>query len=576
MGFIRHSFKRRLFFIILSVTLVLVIFGGILTIQGFQARIRADHEREDYEQEVAIVDKVDEILKLSESVLDKISENDALKKALMPGPKNDLDTYSALYEVTADIRDYAVVDLYLGGNSKFSTRRGVVSEELPTNYAVLREADKAEGATVYAMDPYDATEDGATMIIARKITDVGAKGYAVIRITQTELRRILAGSFNARDGFMLADKYFRPFCLMGTAESKNNLSVIRRNLFKNDLYNKDIEENVYISEVGDSSLISIYITPPAFEKSAVHAGYQIVLMQVVISVLLCLLVASYLSTSFAKPINTLSVAMKQFRKGDFDTKIDLNREDEFGQLASGFNKMTARLKDTMRERVEAERKVNEARIELMQAQLNPHFLYNTLDTIKWVAKANQVPEVATLSSSLATILRTGISENQFCMLESELDLVRNYCDIQKIRFDDCFDLEVDVADSIAKAYVPKLILQPLVENSIIHGLEGRSDGRIKITADRIFDAKENGESTLVITVTDNGKGISDEMIKLIETDDPEALKGHLGLKNVNTIIRLYYGREYGVSAKRTDTGTEMTVRLPFSTETPVKEREITP
>ncbi|MBO4617146.1 MAG: sensor histidine kinase [Lachnospiraceae bacterium] len=576
MGFIRHSFKRRLFFIILSVTLVLVIFGGILTIQGFQARIRADHEREDYEQEVAIVDKVDEILKLSESVLDKISESDALKKALMPGPKNDLDTYSALYEVTADIRDYAVVDLYLGGNSKFSTRRGVVSEELPTNYAVLREADKAEGATVYAMDPYDATEDGATMIIARKITDVGAKGYAVIRITQTELRRILAGSFNARDGFMLADKYFRPFCLMGTAESKNNLSVIRKNLFKNDLYNKDIEENVYISEVGDSGLISIYITPPAFEKSAVHAGYQIVLMQVVISVLLCLLVASYLSTSFAKPINTLSVAMKQFRKGDFDTKIDLNREDEFGQLASGFNKMTARLKDTMRERVEAERKVNEARIELMQAQLNPHFLYNTLDTIKWVAKANQVPEVATLSSSLATILRTGISENQFCMLESELDLVRNYCDIQKIRFDDCFDLEVDVEESIAKAYVPKLILQPLVENSIIHGLEGRSDGRIKITADRIFDAKENGESTLVITVTDNGKGISDEMIKLIETDDPEALKGHLGLKNVNTIIRLYYGREYGVSAKRTDTGTEMTVRLPFSTETPVKEREITP
>ncbi|MBR6309231.1 MAG: sensor histidine kinase [Lachnospiraceae bacterium] len=576
MGFIRHSFKRRLFFIILSVTLVLVIFGGILTIQGFQARIRADHEREDREQEIAIGNKIDDVLTLSESVLDKIAESDALKKALMPGPKNDLDTYSALYEVTADIRDYAVVDLYLGGTSKFSTRRGVASEELPTNYAVLREADQAAGETVYAMDPSDATESGATLIIARKITDVGAKGYAVIRITQNELKRILAGSFNARDGFMLTDKFFRPFCLMGTAESKNNLSVIRKNLFKNDLYNKDIEENVYISEVGDSGLISIYITPPAFEKSAVRAGYQIVLMQVVISILLCLLVASRLSSSFSKPINTLSVAMKQFRKGDFDTKIDLNREDEFGQLASGFNKMTARLKDTMRERVEAERKVNEAHIELMQAQLNPHFLYNTLDTIKWVAKANQVPEVATLSSSLATILRTGISENQFCLLESELDLVRNYCDIQKIRFDDCFDLEIEVKESIAKAYVPKLILQPLVENSIIHGLEGRSDGRIKITADRLSSDKDTDSDTLVITVSDNGKGISDEMIKLIETDDPEALKGHLGLKNVNTIIRLYYGSEYGVSAKRTETGTEMTVRLPFSTETPVKEREITP
>ena len=569
MGFIRHSFKRRLFFIILSVTLVLVVFGGILTIQGFQARIRMDHEKEDREREILIGSRIEDVLTLTESVLDKISGSDVLKKALVPGPKNNLDTYSELYEATADIRDFATVDLYFGGVSKYSTGRGVVSEALPIYYAVLLEADKAEGKTVYAMDPSDATQSGATMVIARKITDSGVKGYAVIRISQSELRRILTGSFNARDGYMLTDKFFRPFCLMGTAEDGKNLDAIRKNLFSNGLYTDGIEENVYISEVGKSGLISIYITPPAFEKSAVRAGYQIVMMQVFISILLCLLAASRLSYSFSKPINTLSVAMKQFRKGDFDTKIDLNREDEFGQLASGFNKMTARLKDTMRERVEAERKVNEARIELMQAQLNPHFLYNTLDTIKWVAKANQVPEVATLSSALATILRTGISENQFCLLENELELVRNYCDIQKIRFDDYFDLEIDVDDKTGKAYVPKLILQPLVENSIIHGLEGRSDGHIKISADKVGDA-------LVITVTDNGKGISDEMIKLIETDDPEALKGHLGLKNVNTIIRLYYGSEYGVSAKRTGTGTEMTVRLPFSTETPVKEREIIP
>jgi len=420
------------------------------------------------------------------------------------------------------------------------------------------------------MDPSDATLNGATLIIARKITNVGAKGYAVVRISQAELKRILAGSFNARDGFMLTDKFFRPFCLMGTAESKNNLSVIRKNLFKNELYNKDIEENVYISEVGDSGLISIYITPPAFEKSAVRAGYQIVLMQVVISILLCLLVASRLSSSFSKPINTLSVAMKQFRKGDFDTKIDLNREDEFGQLASGFNKMTARLKDTMRERVEAERKVNEARIELMQAQLNPHFLYNTLDTIKWVAKANQVPEVATLSSSLATILRAGISQNQFCMLEKELELVSDYCDIQKIRFDDNFDLEIDVEDSLKKALVPKLILQPIVENSIIHGLEGRSDGHIKISA--LKKKGQDGTEILEITVTDNGKGIDDEMIALIEADDPAALEGHLGIKNVNTIIRLYYGKEYGVHAERMEAGTKMTVTVPYTLDTPEGRR----
>ena len=207
----------------------------------------------------------------------------------------------------------------------------------------------------------------------------------------------------------------------------------------------------------------------------------------------------------------------------------------------------------------------------MQAQLNPHFLYNTLDTIKWVAKANQVPEVATLSSSLATILRAGISENQFCMLEKELDLVRNYCDIQKIRFDDCFDLEIDVPDDIKKAYVPKLILQPIVENSIIHGLEGRRDGHINITA--VKRERDPDTEILEITVTDNGKGINDEMIALIEADDPAALEGHLGIKNVNTIIRLYYGKEYGVHATRLENGTEMKVTLPFSLTLSLNDRE---
>ena len=555
----------------MTVTLVLVVVGGILTIQGFQARINADHQKEDVNQEAVINQRIEDLLAKSDAVLDNIAASEVLTGALLPGPKNALDIYSALYELTADIRDFAVVDLYLGGSSKFSTRRGVASEPMPEGYGVLLKADMAEGRTVYDMDPSDMSLSGSTLVMARKLNDTGAKGYVVLRIGRDELKQALTTSFNARDGFILTNEFFRPFCLIGSAEDKENITKLRRNFLDNEVYNSDIDENIYISKVGDTGLISVYITPPAFEKSAVRAGYQIIIIQVFISILVCLLVASRMSYSFSKPISILSTAMKQFRKGDFDTKIELNREDEFGQLASGFNKMTSRLKDTMRERVEAERKVNEARIELMQAQLNPHFLYNTLDTIKWVAKANQVPEVATLSSSLATILRAGISENQFCMLEKELDLVRNYCDIQKIRFDDCFDLEIDVPEDIVKAYVPKLILQPMVENSIIHGLEGRSDGRIRITA--VKNDEDDGSETLEITVTDNGKGISDEMIELIEADDPAALEGHLGIKNINTIVRLYYGKKYGVHARRLEEGTEMKVPLPISLTMPGNAKE---
>ena len=455
MKFIKHSFKRKLFFLVLIITMTLVICGGILTIQGFQARIRSDHEREDIVQEEIINQRIEDILAKTEKTLDNISQDPVLSAALGPRAKSPLDIYSALYETTAEIRDFAVVDLYFGGESRFSTGRGEASGKLPTEYAVLLKADNANGKTVYDMDPNDVTTNGATLIMAREITDYGMGGFAVVRISQASLKQELSGAIN-----MLTNEFLRPFCLAGTAEDGVSLEKLRKNFFKRDVYNKDIKENIYMSKMGNTGLVSIYVTPPAFEESAVKAGYQIIMFQAFLGVLLCLLVASRMSTSISKPINILTHAMKQFRKGDFDTKIELNREDEFGQLAAGFNKMTVQLKDTMKERVEAERKVNESRIELMQAQLNPHFLYNTLDTIKWVAKANQVPEVATLSSSLATILRTAISESQFCMLENELDLVKNYCDIQKIRFDDCFDLEINVDKEIItskSASVPELI-----------------------------------------------------------------------------------------------------------------------
>ena len=312
-------------------------------------------------------------------------------------------------------------------------------------------------------------------------------------------------------------------------------------------------------------LLCVYITPPVLEESAVRAGYRIIVFLVFTSILVCLFAASRMTSLVAKPINTLSSAMRRFRKGDFDVKIDLNREDEFGQLATGFNKMTGQLKKTMEEQVAAERSVNEARTQMMQAQLNPHFLYNTLDTIKWVAKANQVPEIATLSSSLAALLRMSISGDKFCTLSQEIEMVRNYCEIQKIRFDDSFDLSIDIGDC-EEAVVPKLILQPLVENSIIHGLEGRRDGHIVIRAERVPEEGADGED-LRITVKDNGAGISDEMIAALESTSPEALSGHLGLNNINTIIKLTYGEKYGVSAMRPEEGgTLMTVVLPFTLE----------
>ncbi len=568
MGYVRQSFRRQIFIAFLAVTLFLVIFGGILTVQGFQARINADYEKRDFEQQAMATDRINSMLQSSEETLEGVYESDVLRNAFFNGKKNSLEIYASLYEVSKDIREFAVLDLYVGGACMYSTTSGYKSESLPEYYSVLHEASENPGRTIYGLEPGKTPEDGAALLMVRQIVNKDNPGYAVIRIEQDVLTKQLMGTLNARDGFLLTNKFLRPLFLMGTAEDVRFLNSIRSNLFSGRLYNDGLESNVYMNELGDTGLLCIYVTPPALDESAVRSGYQIIIMLALVAVVVCIFVANYMSNYVAKPIKTLAAGMRRFRKGDFDTKIELSREDEFEQLAHGFNKMTSQLKETMEERVAAERKVNETRIEMMQAQLNPHFLYNTLDTIKWVAKANQVPEVATMSASLAGILRTSISERQFCPLSKELELIENYCEIQKIRFDDSFDITIDVPNELKGAIIPKLILQPIVENAIIHGLEEVENGHIYVAAIREKNDDEK-KDVLKISVQDNGKGISDEMLSALNNDDPETLKGHLGLNNVNTIIRLYYGKEYGVMAVRpSEGGTVMIVTLPFCDKEP--------
>ncbi len=558
-----------MFITFLVVTLILVIGGGIITVQGLQARVRADYEQRDDEQEQMVEERINRLFQGAEQTLDAIAGNEALINSFLNGRKNSLNIYSALYEVTENVRDYAVVDLYIGSYCKYSTRSGYKSDSLPDYYSVLYEASNSGGKTVYALDPGNANDSGSALLIARQIvedTGYDGAGYAVIRIEQEVFKDQLSTAINARDGYMLTNKYLRPLCSIGLAQDGVALSNLRSNLFESSLYNAGFEDNIYINEIGDTGLLSIYITPQAIDETTVQAGYQIIIILAIISAMVCLIVANIMSNYVANPLRTLAQGMKRFRKGDFDTKIEIRREDEFGQLATGFNKMTTQLKETMEDQVQAERTLNNTRIQMMQAQLNPHFLYNTLDTIKWAGKVNHVPEVATMSASLAGILRTSISEKQFCKLSKELELVENYCEIQKIRFDDKFDLTIDVDEKLKEAVIPKLILQPMVENAIIHGMDERENGHIYIAAIR---DKNGSKDLLKISIQDDGKGISDEMMNALNSDDTEILKGHLGLNNVNTIIRLYYGKEYGVMAFRpTNGGTVMIVTLPYSEKEP--------
>ena len=268
-----------------------------------------------------------------------------------------------------------------------------------------------------------------------------------------------------------------------------------------------------------------------------------------------------MSRSIGQPVSLLDKAMAKVKKGDLSIRIRTNRQDELGRLTESFNQMTGDLQKYLDDTVQKQKDLNKTTLRLYQTQLNPHFLYNTLDSIKWSARINQVPEIAVLAENLAVILRKSISSRPFITLREELETLESYVEIQKIRFTGRFLYETEIPDQLEDCMVPKMILQPLVENAIIHGLDGCEHGYIYIYA---FQK----EGILNISVTDDGCGMSRGMADWINSGAPAKRDGHLGLYNVINILKIYYGQEYGMEAAVTEDGTTVTLRLPVQKEVP--------
>ena len=188
--------------------------------------------------------------------------------------------------------------------------------------------------------------------------------------------------------------------------------------------------------------------------------------------------------------------------------------------------------------LENQKALNEAQIRMLQAQLNPHFLCNTLDTMKWISKINQVPQVALMSTNLADILRFCISPAEFVPLRREMEILERYVEIQRIRLSDSFAYEAQVPEELLDCLVPKMLLQPLAENAILHGLSGSREGTLTVTAQGL-----EGD-ILEIRVADNGAGLPPELLGPYRP--PEQPTGHLGLLNVDTILRKHYGEHFGL------------------------------
>ena len=251
-----------------------------------------------------------------------------------------------------------------------------------------------------------------------------------------------------------------------------------------------------------------------------------------------------ISFAITRSVKKLLKGMKNIEAGELDTKVVIKSHDEIAVLAKGFNNMTEKIKILIKQNADMEVKKKEAEMMVLQGQINPHFLYNTLDGIRMKAVINKDDETAYMIEELSGLLRTSAHINkEFIPLEDELNYIRRYINLQNIRYKYKFELTIEIPDNLLKMIVPKFILQPVVENSIYHGLEIKKNDR-KIVIKGIVENER-----VIISVEDNGVGMNEEdMNKLrqsleLSDDDPRA---KIGLRNINGRLKLYYGQKFGI------------------------------
>ena len=281
----------------------------------------------------------------------------------------------------------------------------------------------------------------------------------------------------------------------------------------------------------------------------------------ILSAGLAFFLAYIFSHSIYKPIKTIESSMKSVQSGNFKVQILKERKDEFSILNRGFNQMVSQIQKLIDELYHQRLLYKEAEIKNLQAQINPHFLYNTLDTIHWMAKLNKMKQVSDLTFSLAHFYRINLEGGKkIVTVRSTIELIKEYLNIQKVRYGNKFNVYMELDETLFEFKILHLIMQPLIENAIYHGIEKKKEqGNIWI---RLFSADGN----MIFVIQDDGVGISREKLEKItlqlkgqKSDDGSSF----ALVNIHKRIQVYYGEEYGLDIQsQISQGTIVKVFIP--------------
>ena len=281
-----------------------------------------------------------------------------------------------------------------------------------------------------------------------------------------------------------------------------------------------------------------------------HSSITLTILQITIIIFsLAVSINGYITVlrSIGRPLSDMKELSTQIAGGNLAARTKVPDVDELIPLANNMNLMAEQINVLIQKNIEEQQNIQKAEMKALQAQITPHFLYNTFDTIIWLAEEEKTDEVVKITKAFSEFLRISLSRgHEWITIAQELDHIKNYLTIQKIRYADILNYEIEADEEILNYKIIKLVLQPLVENAIYHGIKNkRGRGHLKVSVNFTDEKK----SSILFTVTDDGAGFTEERLAQVNKElenanlDSEKLSSVYGLYNVNKKLKLYYGKE---------------------------------
>ena len=439
-------------------------------------------------------------------------------------------------------------DLNAGGVS--------IDQTLPLK-KMLEQVRGANSISTWYIEP---TEDGqANLYMLRMIhssEDFKEIGFIILQVNREKLKNVY---FDLSTEFTDSIQILSQDNLWIIGMDRNQLSDREKEWLakQNEEWNYQIDSKsqnmiAYMNVMGTPwKIVARASLEELFSQEMDH--FRVLFVVVMVTTVLIVSIFSILmAMDILEPINRLVYSIKKVEQENVHEEVLVDREDELGYLSKCFNKMSCEI-DNLLNRVYKEQLTRkESELKALQAQINPHFLFNTLESINWMAQLNNVPEIRDMVTSLSALMEASIGKGSpMVPLSKELKYIDSYLLIMKNRYGDRLTYESHIDKSLLRNEVPKLILQPLVENAIYHGIDRmRKKGIITLTI-------EQREDQIYIEIKDNGKGMTTEevedMNRLFKEDNHDYLLGtnrkSIGLANVNGRLKLFFGQEYGLEVE---------------------------